>query len=269
MNQSPRINSLGSIFHATCVGTLALALSNFACAQQEAPSATPFRPTVTGGANLSAPGWLELEFGGQRLGGNDVDQRNSLPYLLKYSLNDRYALLLGGEAHVNLVPAQAPRLSGAGDTTVTLKYRAPDQAEGTSLGLEATVKLPTAAPGIGSGERDYSVKGIYGIDLPGDLHLDTNLMLTRLGGVPSTQASHQWTWALALSRQFGDAWTVAGDLSGTSQGGAPSTAQFLLAASYAVNKRLVIDAGLAAGLNRNSPGFTVFSGLTVLLGKLN
>jgi len=65
--------------------------------QEAEPGATPFRLTITSGASLSALGWLELELGGQRLGGNGFDARNSWPYLLKYSFNDRFALLLGGD----------------------------------------------------------------------------------------------------------------------------------------------------------------------------
>lgn len=261
---------VGSFRHFALTGVCALALltSSLAQADQEEPSATPFRPTVTSGANLSAPGWLELEFGGQRLGGNGADQRNSWPFLLKYALNDRFALLLGGDAQVSVAPAQAPAFNGRGDTTLTLKYRAPDAVEGRSFGLEATVKLPTAPEGIGSGQRDYSLKGIFGIDLPNALHLDTNLMATRLGGVAVDQGSYQWAWAAAISRQIGDAWTLAADISGTRQSGTPSTAQFLTAASYAVNRRLVVDGGFAVGLNNDTPKFTVFTGLTVLLGKV-
>lgn len=248
---------------------LALAIPTTVWADSDEPSATPFRPTVTSGAAISAPGWLELEFGGQRLGGNGMDARNSWPYLLKYSLNDRFALLLGGDSYVEVTPAFAPAFSGRGDTTVTLKYKAPDAIEGVSLGLEATAKLPTASDGLGSGERDYSLKGIYGVDLAHGFHLDTNLAATRLGSVGPDQGQYQWGWAAAVSHAVGESWTLAADLSGTSQQGAPSTAQFLAAASYAVNKRLVVDAGFATGLNNDTPKFTVFAGLTVLLGKVN
>ena len=227
-------------------------------------SATPFRPTVTSGAAISAPGWLELELGGQRLGGHDQDRRNSLPYLLKYSINERFALLLGGEARIAV-----PGLSGSGDTALTLKYRAPDPADGISLGMEATLKLPTAADGLGSGKRDESLKGIVGIDLPEGFHLDTNLLITRLGAISPGQGRTQLAWAAAVSHPVGDAWTLAGDLSGTRQSGVPSTAQFLAAASFAASKRLVLDGGMAAGLNRDTPKWTVFAGLTVLLGRLN
>jgi hypothetical protein len=261
--------SFRSDFLMPGICALTLALSSLVHADQQDPSATPFRPTVTSGANLSAPGWLELEFGGQRLVGNGADQRNSWPYLLKYSLNDRFALLLGGDAYVTTAPAQTSQLGGPGDTTLTLKYRAPDAVEGKSFGLEATVKLPTAAEGIGSGARDYSLKGIVGIDLQNGFHLDTNLMATQLGAVPVDQSNYQWTWAAAMSRQFGDAWTLAGDISGTNQKGMPSTAQFLSAVSYSATRRLVIDGGFAVALNSNTPKFTIFSGLTVLIGKVN
>ena len=254
---------------AACLCGSALTLPMAAYADQDEPGATPFRPTVTSGANISAPGWLEIEFGGQRLGGNGMDSRNSWPYLLKYSLNDRFAVLVGGDSYVDTAPAQSPALSGRGDTTLTLKYRAPDALEGMSFGLETTVKLPTAADGLGSGERDYSLKGIYGMDLANGFHLDTNLMATRLGNASADQGQYQWAWAAAISRQINEAWTLAGDLSGTNQQGVPSTAQFLAAASYTVNKRVVVDAGFAAGLNSDTPKFTVFGGLTVLIGKIN
>ncbi|CAN5156377.1 hypothetical protein BH11PSE10_BH11PSE10_08560 [soil metagenome] len=242
----------------------ALLVGAVARAAEDEVSATPFRPTVTSGAALSAPGWLELELGGQRLGGNDQERRNSLPYLLKYSINERLALLLGGDAQLAV-----PGLHWRGDTLLTIKARAPDPADGVSLGLEATLKLPTAAVDLGSGKRDESLKGIVGIDLPEGFHLDSNLLITRLGAISPGQGRTQLAWAAALSHPLGDAWTLAGDLSGTRQSGAPSTAQFLAAASFAASKRLVLDGGMAAGLNHDTPKWTVFAGLTVLLGRLN
>lgn len=240
-----------------------------ASAADNEPAATPFRPTVASGANLSAPGWLEVEFGGQWQGGQETPRRDSLPYLLKYSLNERYALLVGGEARVRLEPPGASTVSGRGDTTLAVKYRAPDRWEGVTLGLEAGVKLPTAVDGAGSGERDLSVKAIHGLDLPAGWHLDTNLAATHLGEKLPGTSTTQWAWAAALSHPVGESWTVAADLSGTRQAGVPSTLQLLGAASHVVSPRVVIDAGLAAGLNRHTPRWTAFAGVTVLLGRLN
>lgn len=251
-----------------CIFGFAL-FGQVALAQEADPAATPFRPTVTSGANLSAPGWLEAEFGGQKQGGRDTDRRDSLPFLLKYSLNDQIAILVGGDAHVRLSLPGAVTLSGLGDTTLTLKYRAPDQWQGVTLGTEVSVKLPTAVDGVGSGKRDFSLKGIYGVDLPAGFHLDTNLVGTRMGQNVAGLSKNQWGWAGAVSHALGESWTLAADLSGTRQSGAPSTRQLLGAASYAVTRRIVIDGGYAAGLNKNTPKYTLFAGVTVLIGRLN
>ena len=62
--------------------------------------------------------------------------------------------------------------------------------------------------------------------------------------------------------------SVVGELSGTRQPGAPSTAQFLRAASYSLSSRVVFDAGASRGLNRASPDWSIFTGVTMLLGRV-
>ncbi len=179
------------------------------------------------------------------------------------------ALLLGGDAYVGIAPSGAPHQRGFGDTPVTLKLRAPDPADGVSLGLEAAWKEPTASEPLGSGRRDDSIKGIAGLDLPAGWHVDANLMATRIGALDAGEGRVQTAWATALSYSLGDTWTLAADLSGTRQRGAPSTLQFMAAASRALNKRVVVDAGVAAGLNRDTPKWTVLAGVTVLVGQVD
>ena len=69
-------------------GACALLAPSTAWAADDEPAATPYRPSVAGGAYLSRPGWLDFEFGAQRLGGNNTDRRDSLPYLLKLALSE-------------------------------------------------------------------------------------------------------------------------------------------------------------------------------------
>lgn len=237
-------------------------------AADDEPAATPYRPSVAGGAFMSRPGWLELELGAQRLGGGNTDRRDSLPYLLKLALSEQWGLLLGGEAQVRVASAGGNSLNGVGDTTFTLKYRLPWDVEGTAFGAEAAVKLPTARTGLGSGERDYSLKGIYSQDLAGDFHLDLNLGGTRQGSVATGQGRTQLGWAAAVSHPAGDAWTLVLDYSGTRQSGVASTSQLLGAASYNASKRVVLDAGAARGLSSATPKWTAVAGITVLLGQL-
>lgn len=253
---------------AVACGACALLATPPAHAADDEPAATPYRPTVANGAYLSRPGWLELELGAQRQGGHDTDRRASLPYLLKLAASESWGLLLGGEAQVRQTTDGGSSIRGVGDTVVTLKYKAPSETEGQAYGLETSVKLATAKDGLGSGKTDYGLKGIYSSDLSGGYHLDANLGVARLGAIDTGQSRIQTAWTAALSHAAGDAWTLATDLSGTHQRGAPSTSQLLGAASYNVTKRVVVDAGAAFGLTHASPRWTVFSGVTVLLGQL-
>lgn len=233
------------------------------------PGASLPRSTVTTGADIADAGNWEIELGVQRLGGNNADRRSSVSTVFKYSLDDRFALIVGGEPYVATAPTGAPRFSGAGDTVLTLKYRAPDVPDGQALGLEASVKFPTAAGTGGTGRRDYGLIGIYGTELPHGFHLDTNLGLTYLGARSAGQGRYQTSWSAAVSHLAGDAWTVAAELSGTRQPGVASTTQALVAASYAASKRVTLDAGAAAGLNRATPRWTIFAGMTILIGAGN
>ena len=101
--------------------------------------------------------------------------------------------------------------------------------------------------GLGSGKTDYVITGIYGVNL-GVFRANLNLSATRLGQVGDGESRMQTAWALRK--------------------GAPSTAQFLLAESYNYSKRFVFDTGTAIGLNHASPDWSVFAGMTMLIGKI-
>ena len=262
-----RASLLAALSFAAGVCTLLLPTPP-AWAADDEPAATPYRPSVAGGAYMSRPGWLDIELGAQRLGGKNTDRRDSLPVLLKLALSENWGLLLGGEAQVRQVPGGASSVRGVGDTVATLKVRLPYAADGQALGVEASVKAPTAKDGLGSGKTDYGLKGIYSADLDSGLHLDANLGASRLGAPDPAQSRTLVAWAAALSHPVGDAWSLVLDLSGSYQRGAASTRQLLGAASYSVSKRVVVDAGLARGLSDASPKWTVFAGVTVLLGQL-
>ncbi|MES2354304.1 MAG: hypothetical protein V4568_07840 [Pseudomonadota bacterium] len=48
----------------------------------------------------------------------------------------------------------------------------------------------------------------------------------------------------------------------------PNTAQFLLAASYNFSKRVVFDVGASWGMTRTSQDWSLFTGMTILLGHV-
>ena len=225
------------------------------------PAATPYRPSVSNPADLSAPGHFELEAGWQKAGGDG--SRSGFPWLLKHAFTENFGILLGGEAAVLQREATGQRRRGYGDSSLALKFRRP--LAGTSaLGLEVGVKLATAADGLGSGDHDYSINGIYSDDY-GPLRGDLNLTYTRMGTAATDESRHQLAWAAGFSKALGERWGATAELSGATRRGTRASTQFLAAASYNVSPTLVLDAGAATPLAGNAPGWTAFLGFTWLL----
>ncbi len=227
---------------------------------------TPYRPSVSTPAQLPAPGQLELELGGLSARGAD-QRRDSLPVQFKLAFDSEWGVLVGADAFVSQRDAGGVRTRGFGDTTVVLK-RAFVVDDATAYGLELGAKLPTAGDVLGSGKADWTLNTIYSKDA-GKLHMDFNLNATRLGAPDPGAARMQIGASASFSHPLEDErWAATWELSGTRNAGAPSTAQFLAALSYAPTKRLTMDAGFARGLAPGSPDWQVFAGLVVPVAQL-
>jgi len=226
---------------------------------------TPYRPSVSSPAQLPAPGQLELELGGLNTKLDD-DHRASLPYTFKLAFSETWGVLVGGEALVSERVGNNPRERGFGDTAVVLKHAFLVNSA-TAFGLELGAKVPTARTGLGSGKADYDVNGIYSQDMA-SVHMDLNLNLTRLGAVAPGEGRNQTGASASFAAPLGAHWGATGELSGTHRAGAGNTAQVLLATSYSPSKQLVIDVGVAHGLNRASPDWSIFSGFVMPLARL-
>jgi len=230
------------------------------------PSVTPYRPTVSNPADLSVPGWLEAEFGGLRTVGEDHSRNDSVPWLLKYAFDENYGLLVGGNA---LVSSQAPgvsRQSGVGDTSLEWKQRFP-LADKVAFGIEAGVIAPTAAHALGVGKPVWLVNGIFSADLD-TLHLDLNLGDAHVAAHDADAGSWQTAWAAAVSWPLATRWVAAFELSGTHQRGIATHRQALTAINYNLSHRVSLDTGVTYGLTRAAHDRGVFAGATVLLGRL-
>jgi hypothetical protein len=253
---------------ATTLAAVILAAAGPACAAAAAddePSTTPYRPSVSTPAALSAPGWLEIEVGVEHDHGDGGTRRDSVPVTLKLAFTPDWGVRIGSMAWGQLSTG-GKSLSGFGDTGVVLKRRFAID-DGQAFGLEGGVVLPTAQSGLGEGKASYVLNAIYSADL-GDWHTDLNLAATRLDQTDPGASNTVLLWAASLSRPLDDRWGVVGEFSGTDQRGAGSTSQFLLAASYNVSKRLTLDAGAARSLHSASSSWSAFAGLTWLAARL-
>ena len=246
---------------------LAAAANAAAAGDDDGPSVVPYRPSVSTPAALSAPGWLEVE-GGVLHEHDGASRRDSLPVTLKLAFTPDWGVRVGNDAWVQRRDASGERERGVGDTAVVLKRRfAVD--DDSAFGLEAAATVPTARHGLGtgSGKPDWGINTIYSADF-GAWHTDLNAAATRLGAHDVAASRTQLLGAASLSRALDDRWGLGAELSGTSQRGADHTSQLLVAASYNVSKRLVIDAGAARSLRSGAPAWSAFTGFTWLAGRV-
>jgi len=95
-----------------------------------------------------------------------------------------------------------------------------------------------------------------------------NAAATRLGAHEGAASRTQLLAAASLSRSIDEHWNVVGEVAGTGQHGADATRQLLVAASYNVSKRLVLDAGAARTLHAGAPSWSAFTGMTWLAARL-
>jgi hypothetical protein len=218
---------------------------------------------------LSAPGWLELEAGLQRYSVATRVWRDSIPYSVKLAFTEDWGIRAGGELLARIPDPSGGDVLGFGDTSLVLKRRFALN-DASALGLEAGVEFPTAHPGLhsGSGDTDFTINGIYSADFGAGMHADLNLGITRLGTVPSTVSRDQILWAIAISRDLGAGWGLAGEVSGIDQSGVSASTQVLLAASYSARKSITWDFGVARAAAGTTTSWSVLAGGTFLLSRV-
>jgi hypothetical protein len=231
--------------------------------------ATPYRPTLSNPAQLPVPGYVEMEMGWQSLKEKATDDYlHSVPYLFKLAFSEYIGLLVGGEALIVKDFDQGSTLAGIGDLTPLLKFKVPSSSQTASaFGLEVGARLPTAPETISRQQTDYLITGIYSTEI-GHIGIDLNVGYTRLGGTASGRGKNNLFWAVAPAYGLTKRWSVAGELAGTVRRDVKPFMQFLTSTSYFFLPRLVGDTGIAFGLNGASQEWTLFAGMTILLGKV-
>ena len=246
--------------------TIAVGLALWAGAVlADAPEVTPYRPTVSNPAALSAPGLLEFEAGVARAKDDSGSRLFSAPYLFKYAFSENFGVLLGGDAYLNQKDADGNRLTGVGDTAAQIKLRH-ELTDSVALGLETGVRFPTAKTGLGAEQSDYLANGILSIAVAG-LNFDVNLGYTRLGSVDPGKGRGEFEWATAVSGKIVGPWGWAAELSGTGQRGTRGSTQALAALSYQAARTLVLDFGLSHDLNSYTDETTLFAGFAILFDR--
>jgi hypothetical protein len=237
------------------------------CATADDPpiEVNPNRPTFATPALTTQSGVVEVEFGLEHADLRSGGGLSWSPFLLKLGLLKHLELRVGGNGLIHLSPADGPSATGYGDTTVGAQWcYLPKGPLGFDESFQVTWKAPTAnAPkGLGSGASDVLAMLLLSRDM-GAFHVDVNALTVWLGRPAHEGTDAQPASAVSVSRSLGQHWSVTGEIYSI---GRTSQNAFILSTLWAVGRkvstRLVLDAGIDAGLSHGAPSISFFSGLT-------
>jgi hypothetical protein len=241
-------------------------------AKPEHPAVNPGRPTLTDPASLTAPGWLEAEFGLQRaLQGS---MQLTTPLLLKLTGgNNRLEYRLATDGYNRQRSDMGGHPDGLGDTYAALHCLLTRQGPHSwDTAARVTVKIPTASGrrGVGSGRTDYSLLLLASRDFTPMFHVDANLGWSMLGRQAIGGFDHQVFASLSTTAPLPHSrWSYTNEIAWFSaipgQGDQLTTMHGF---SYAARPWEVWDIAANYGLSRGAPRWQVLVGRTFFLGRL-
>ena len=231
----------------------------------------PARPTVSNPAEFQRPGVLQLEYGfnGNWRAPGGAAQEDT-PLALRLAVSRRLLLELDTDSPLSQ-SSDGARATGAGDTQLgaQLVLRHED-ARGPGVALAYYVKLPTASAsdGLGTGRVDHFVLALVSKKM-GETTFDFNAIYLLAGRTTDAGRDSSAQAALAASRDITRRFGLQGELSGMTRNDEQPGALFALGvATYKINRRLVLDCGIRAGLTPEAPRVGAVAGLTVGLADL-
>lgn len=231
------------------------------------PSVNPGRPTVADPAALTAPNWIEVEFGIQRT--LDPDAVLGSPLLLKFTtLNERLQYRVAFDGYLDVPGTDR----GFGDSYFAMQYLIAKQGKsGYDVSVRGQVKFPTANSNLGTGARDYSGLLLASKDYSNVLHADFNLGVTALSrsGVPGydnqLMAAASFSFPNPRSR-----WGYTNEIVYYSPTpGSEAAVTTLHGFTYAVNGHDVYDIGVQLGLQGDVPKWQLVFGRSWMLGHVH
>jgi hypothetical protein len=241
----PFICSIAFFFILSC------ALPRIVYAQNSDPhEAQPERPTVATHAGTVAPGWIEIESGGELDSYSDHSHGSGFPFTIKLGLGSHMQFSVFAAA------VQTPTASAiqGGDISFGVKWRLSDNLPVIGrFAILPILKLPTGptASSAGTGTVDGTMLLISSHDL-GSVSLDINFGYTRRSGNGTATPQEATLWTTSLG---GLAIGVLGwaaelyGLPGTSgpAGKAPIVAT-LFGPTFTLDSSLVLDTGVIVPL---------------------
>jgi hypothetical protein len=231
------------------------------------------RPDLTNGTLTVTPGAVQIETGVEY---QHVSQAG--PALHRFALQNtvRVGVAKGLEVRVDGEPFVRMRGpdddTGTGDETLGLKYRFLDQPEAwwwPSLGVEPSLKLPTAPQPIGTGRVDVGALALVSWVFPVDLSLDVNAGLNAIGQPHPKSYLIQAVVSGSFAQQITEHFSTYVELAYKSRGSPEDRNTIVLDTGFIflLRRWLALDAAVGTALAGRGPEYVFRTGLTVRLGR--
>ena len=231
----------------------------------------PDRPDVTNATNIVEEGLLQLEVGMQhaRMG---TQHSTGTPVTVRVGLFEWLEARVGTDGFLYQSDGGSS-VSGAGNVQAGAKLRLfADPGGAPVLSILPTVNIPlaSAGKGLGSGDADATLVVLTGTDLGRTSHLDVNYGIGAIGagqGRPHfsqqlVSASFSHSLTEQLSPYVEVFWFSRQDPSG----GPVVSVDTGFVRAFAA--RLAIDGGVSVGLTDAAADFSVFTGVSVIIGDV-
>ena len=240
---------------------LAVAAIGPSSAQSGPRAVQPERPTVATHAGTVAPGYLEIETGGEFDRYTDGSRGTLVPTVFKVGLTPNAQLSVFASA----VKASGAGSVGFGDVAVGVKWRFSDSMP--VLGRFAvlpSIKLPTGATasGAGTGTTDVSLLLISSHDV-GPVALDINAGYTRRSGDGTTTPRDATAWTISAGGPATGALGWVAELYGypRTSAGQTSIIATLFGPTLSVHEWLALDAGVIIPVTGAQPHAVYIGGV--------
>jgi hypothetical protein len=214
---------------------------------------------------------LQLEFGfNSNFNAPGASSTYDFPLALRFAVSRRLLLEFDGDNPLSQTSAGV-RATGVGDTQLGVQFVLQHEKEKRpGFSLAYYVKLPTASSvkGLGSGRVDQNFITLVSKKIGGTT-VDFNASYLLAGRTSTSGHASSGQAALAASHDLTKRWGVQGEISGSSRNDEQPASLLLLAAvTYQVNKRVVLDSGVRAGLTHDASREGFFAGMTVGVADL-
>lgn len=230
------------------------------------------RPDVTNGTHIVDVGLLQIEVGGLFNHSGPDGHDFGTPITARVGVADWLELRVGGDGFLASTDPQGTQ-RGIGNVQLGAKLRLWADPGGVPvLSILPAINLPTASErkGLGSGQADFTIALLTGTDFLARGHVDFNYGIGRIGAGTGLPRFTQHLVALSASAEVPGPVTPYVESFWFSRQD-PDGGHVLAidtGAIYVINPQFALDGGVQVGLSDAAPSWSVFGGVSVVVGNV-